>query len=428
MSASISPPDLLRALFNAAVEAALPQSKVAPFLPPPPKGRTVVVGAGKSAAAMAKAVEDAWDGELEGLVVTRYGHSVATERIEVVEAAHPVPDENGARAARRILDRVIPLTADDLVICLISGGGSSLLTLPPAELTLDELSDINRQLLKSGAAISEMNCVRKSLSRISGGRLAAAAFPARVVALLISDVPGDDLATIASGPTVGDTVTAREALQVIEKYAIAIPDRVREYLQLDSNPVLQPDDPRLATVKNSLIATPQQSLEAAAAVAREHGYTPIILGDALEGEAKEVGIVHAGIAQQVILHQQPVSPPCVLLSGGETTVTISGSGGKGGRNSEFLLSLGCALDGLPRVYAIACDTDGIDGNGDNAGAAFAPDTFRRAREKGIDPAEYLHDHRAYDFFAAVDALVVTGPTLTNVNDFRAIAIAPESVA
>ena len=425
MTSRISPSELLSALFDAAVTAALPQHRVAPHLPPKPKGRTVVVGAGKSAAAMAKAVEDAWDGELEGLVVTRYGHRVETDRIEVVEAAHPVPDANGVGAARRIFDLLSPLTADDLVLCLISGGGSALLTLPPQELSLDELAEINRQLLKSGANIAEMNAVRKNLSLSSGGRLAAAAYPARVVALIISDVPGDDLATIASGPTVGDAVTARDALQTIQKYGISVPDRITDYLNRDPNPTIAPNDPRLASTENILIASPQQSLEAAATVAAGCGYTPVILGDSIEGEAKEVGIVHAGIARQVVRYGQPVEPPCVILSGGETTVTISGSGGKGGRCGEFLLSLACALDGLAGVYAIACDTDGIDGSEDNAGAAISPDTLKLGRERGCSAEEYLQAHNAYDFFAAVDGLVVTGPTLTNVNDFRAIAIVPQ---
>ena len=421
MTIPIFPVKLLKTLFDAAVTAAMPQHRLKNFLPPKPKGKTVVVGAGKSAAAMAKAVENSWDDPLEGLVITRYGHRVATEKIEVIEAAHPVPDRQGVQAAQRIFDLVGPLTEDDLVLCLISGGGSSLFTLPPEGLTLDELADVNSQLLRSGASITEMNAVRKNLSRSSGGRLAAAAWPAQVVSLLISDVPGDDLAVIASGPTVGDRVTAQDALKIIEKYGLEVSPKIRDYLNRDPYPVIDPDDPRLEKTENILIAAPPQSLEAAAQVAQEHGYTPLILGDGIQGEAREVGIVHAGIAQQVVRHHQPVAPPCVILSGGETTVTVSGSG-KGGRNSEFLLSLAIALDGLPGVYAIACDTDGIDGSEDNAGASIAPDTLKQARDKGLKASQYLQEHNSYDFFAALDALVVTGPTLTNVNDFRAILI------
>ncbi|MEM8806126.1 MAG: glycerate kinase [Cyanobacteria bacterium P01_G01_bin.38] len=420
--AQISPTELLKALFDAAVQAAMPQYRIAPYLPPKPTGRTVVVGVGKSAAAMAKAVEDAWDGELEGLVITRYGHQVPTAQIEVVEAGHPVPDGNGVQAAQRIFDLVTPLTADDLVLCLISGGGTALFTLPPRELTLDGLADVSVQLLKSGANIAEMNAVRKSLSRSSGGRLAAAAYPARVVSLIISDVPGDDLSVIASGPTVGDTVTAQEALRILKRYGVPVSAEIMAYLAQDPNPVIQPSDPRLQHTQNNLIATPQQSLEAAAQLAQDQGYTPLILGDSIEGEAKDVGIVHGGIAKQVRRHQQPLSPPCVLLSGGETTVTVREKGGKGGRNSEFLLSLAVALDGLSGVYAIACDTDGIDGSEDSAGALITPNTLGQGSEKGLKASQFLEAHDSYRFFAALDALVMTGPTLTNVNDFRAIVI------
>ncbi|MEM9567518.1 MAG: glycerate kinase, partial [Cyanobacteria bacterium P01_E01_bin.34] len=318
----LSPQQLLLHLFDTAVKAALPQHIVPRHLPPEPKGQTVVVGAGKSAAAMAKAVEDNWAGKLTGLVVTRYGHAVETQEIEVVEAGHPVPDMNGVSAAHRILNLVRPLTEDDLVICLISGGGSALFTLPPGDVSLEELADINQQLLNSGAAISEMNAVRKSLSLSSGGRLAAAAYPAKVVSLIISDVPGDDLATIASGPTVGDTVTTQSALHAIRDRNIQISQSVERYLNGDFNPTISPTDPRLSTTQNILIAKPQQSLEAAAREAEMNGYSALILGDSIEGEARDVGIVHAGIAQQVVNHSQPIAPPCVILSGGETTVTL----------------------------------------------------------------------------------------------------------
>lgn len=414
---------LLSALFDSAVEAALPQYCLQPYLPAKPKGKVVVVGMGKSAAAMARAVEDHWDGALEGLVITRYGHQVPTQQIEVVEAAHPVPDQNGLAAAQRILDQVIPLTADDLVLCLISGGGTALFTLPPPELSLEELAQINRQLLKSGATITEMNAVRKNLSRSSGGRLAAAAYPASVVSLIISDVPGDDLATIASGPTVGDTVTAQEARQVLAKYQLTVSPQLSQYLQQNPNPVIRPDDPRLQPNQTHLIATPQQSLEAAAQRAQASGYSPLILSDSIEGEAREVGIVHAGIARQVVLHHQPIAPPCVILSGGETTVTGGGSGdGRGGRNSEFLLSMAIALEGLSGVYGIACDTDGIDGSEDNAGAWISPQTLTQGRAQGLNPNQFLANHDSYSFFSALDTLISPGPTLTNVNDFRAILV------
>ena len=420
----MSPTEILRALFEAAVAAAQPDRRIPEFLPKPPKGKTVVVGAGKSAAAMARAVEQSWDGALAGVVVTRYGHGAATQTIEVLEAAHPVPDARGMAAAERILQTVTPLGEDDLVICLISGGGSALLTLPPEGISLEVLADVNQQLLHSGADIGEMNAVRKNLSRSSGGRLAAAAYPAQVVSLLISDVPGDDLRTIASGPTVGDTATAQDALQIMQKYGLQVPPEVLTYLEQEPNPVIPPNDPRLSTTTNHLIATPQQSLEAAAKLAIPMGYTPLILGNAIEGEACEVGIVQAGIARQVVQHGQPIAPPCIVLSGGETTVTVKGKGGKGGRNSEFLLSLAVALNGLAKVWAIACDTDGIDGSENNAGAIITPAILQQGRDRGLKAVDFLDDHDSYSFFQAVDALVETGPTLTNVNDFRAMLIEP----
>jgi len=420
----MNPEQLLRAMFDAAVARAMPAQCLPPFLPQPPKGRTIVVGAGKAAATMAKALEDHWQGELSGLVVTRYGHHVACKRIEVVEAAHPVPDLAGREAAERILGMVQGLSADDLVLCLISGGGSALLTLPAPGLTLQDKQAINRALLKSGANISEMNCVRKHLSAIKGGRLAAACYPARVVTLTISDVPGDDPAVIASGPTVPDRTTFADARAILEKYRISEPLSVIEHLRAARDETPKPGDPRLARCETYMIAAPQQSLEAAAEIARAAGVTPIILGDSLEGEAREVALVHAGIARQVLRHRQPLPPPCVLLSGGETTVTVRGNG-RGGRNVEFLLALAVALDGEPGVYALAGDTDGVDGTEDNAGAIVTPNTLRRAAALGVDAKARLADNDGYSFFEAIGALVKTGPTLTNVNDFRAILVTGE---
>ncbi len=408
-------------MFDAAVASALPSKCLPVHLPPPPKGRTIVIGAGKASAAMARAVEEHWPGELEGLVVTRYGHRVATDRIEIVEAAHPVPDLAGREAAERILKRVQGLTEDDLVLCLISGGGSSLLTLPAPGLTLQDKQAINRALLASGANITEMNCVRKHLSAIKGGRLAAAAAPAKVVTLTISDVPGDDPAVIASGPTIADRTTFADAVAILHKYRITEPAAVLQHLERAADETPKPGDPRLARCETHMIATPQMALEAAAAVAREAGYTPLILGNALEGESRDVAMVHSGIARQVRGFHQPVKAPCVLLSGGETTVTVRGKG-RGGRNVEFLLALSVALDGLPGVYALAGDTDGIDGAEETAGAIVTPDTLARAAARGVDAKARLADNDGHGFFEALGDTVVTGPTLTNVNDFRAILI------
>ncbi len=419
---SRDPRQLLRQMFDAAVASALPDKCIPPFLPTPPKGRTIVVGAGKASAAMAKSVEDHWTGgPLEGLVVTRYGHRAPTREIEIVEAAHPVPDMAGREAAERILNMVKGLTPDDLVLCLISGGGSSLLALPGEGLTLHDKQAINRALLKCGANITEMNCVRKHLSAIKGGRLAAAAAPARVVTLTISDVPGDDPAVIASGPTVPDATTYADALAILAKYDITEPAAVLEHLHAGRDETPKPGDPRLAHCETHMIAAPQMALEAAAAVARAAGYTPLILGDALEGESRDVALVHAGITRQVLRHGQPVAAPCVLLSGGETTVTIRGSG-RGGRNVEFLLGLAVALDGAPRVHALAGDTDGIDGAEETAGAILTPDSIARAATAGVDAKASLANNDGHGFFEAVGDTVVTGPTLTNVNDFRAILI------
>ncbi|CAN7436777.1 glycerate kinase [Pseudoduganella sp. LjRoot289] len=414
-------PDLLRSMFDAAVAAAQPSLCLPAHLPEPPRGRTLVIGAGKASAEMARVLEQHWPGELTGLVVTRYGYAVPCERIEIAEAAHPVPDENGMAAARRILALVQGLTADDLVICLISGGGSSLLALPDDALDLAAKQDINRALLQSGATISEMNCVRRHLSAIKGGRLAAACHPARVVTLLISDVPGDNPADIASGPTCGDATTCADALAILRRYRIAVPDAVTKLLESGAGESVKPADPRLAGSEIHLITAPQIALEAAAEVARKAGVTPYILGDSIEGEARDVGIVMAGIARQVAMRGQPFKAPCVLLSGGETTVTVRGDG-RGGRNVEFLLSLGVALNGHPGIHAIACDTDGVDGQEEIAGALLAPDTLERSWGKGINPRSSLANNDGHGFFQALGASVVCGPTLTNVNDFRAIYI------
>lgn len=380
-----------------------------------------MVGAGKAAAAMAAAVEANWSGPIEGLVVTRYGHSVPCRYVEVVEAAHPVPDAAGREAARRILDEVKGLGPDDLVLCLLSGGGSALLALPAGGVILENKQAINRALLRSGANIGEMNTVRRHLSAIKGGRLAIAATPAPVLSLMISDVPGDDPSIIASGPTVPDTTTSAQAIAILQKYRIGVPQSVLDHLHSPVAETAKPGDPRFHTVTNLIIATPQDALEAAALVARNAGFRPLILGNALEGEARDVGLVHAGIAKQVAGYGQPAAPPCALISGGETTVTVRGSG-RGGRNAEFLLSLALALDGSVGIAAIAADTDGIDGSEDNAGVFLLPDTLQRAGEAGLNLAAHLADNDAYGVFSRLGDLLVTGPTLTNVNDFRAILI------
>jgi hydroxypyruvate reductase len=424
------PGALLRRLFEAALAAADPATVVPPHLPAPPKGRTLVVGAGKAAGAMAAAVEAHWPGPLSGLVVTRYGHGLPCRRIEVVEAGHPVPDAAGSRAAQHILELVRGLTAEDLVLCLVSGGGSALLALPAPGLTLEDKRAVTRALLTSGATISEMNCLRKHLSAIKGGRLAASAAPARVVSLAISDVPGDDPAVIASGPTVADPTTFADARAILAKYAIEPPPAVSAHLAAARDETPKPGDPRLAHTAYQLIATPQGALEAAAATARAAGVTPVILGDAIEGEAKDVAQVHAAIARQaamerLVVGERALALPLVLLSGGETTVTVRGKG-RGGRNAEFLLALAVALNGTPGIHAIACDTDGIDGTEDNAGAVMGPDSFTRASQAHVSLKAKLAENDAYAAFAALGDLVVTGPTRTNVNDFRAILITPEA--
>jgi hydroxypyruvate reductase len=416
---NVPPPrELLLALFQAAIGAADPARCLPPQLPSPPRGRTLVVGAGKAAAAMARAVEDHWSGALTGLVITRYGHGVPCRRIEVVEAGHPLPDAAGVTAAGRVLALVQECGPDDLVLCLVSGGGSALLSLPAPGVTLDDKQQLTRALLRSGAAIGEINCVRKHLSAIKGGRLALAAAPARVLSLIISDVPGDDPAVIASGPTVADASSSAEALAILERWHIAVPPAVRAWLQRPESETPKPGDPRLAGVQNRLIATSRLALAAAAAHARAAGVEPLVLGDALEGEARELGRAHAALARQ---QGATGARPRVLLSGGETTVSVRGAG-RGGRNTEYLLGLALALGGAPGVWSLAADTDGIDGTENNAGAMATPDTLARAASRGLDPAALLAANDTYGFFAALGDLVVTGPTRTNVNDFRAILI------
>ncbi|CAJ0903529.1 Putative hydroxypyruvate reductase [Ralstonia sp. LMG 32965] len=419
-----SPRALLHGLFDTAVAAVSAAQCLPAFLPEPPRGRTIVIGAGKGAAAMAEAVEQHWKGELSGLVVTRYEHGRAPGtqgRIEVVEASHPVPDAAGQRAAQRMVGLLEGLTEDDLVLCLISGGGSALLAAPAEGLTLADKQSVNRALLKSGASIGEMNCVRKHLSSIKGGRLALACAPARVETLLISDIPGDDPTLIASGPTLPDATTCADALAVIDKYGIDVPEAVRRHLESGAGETPKPGDARFEGHRSHVIATAQHALEAAAAQARALGYEAHILSDSIEGEARDVAEVHAGIVRQIVARNQPFTKPCVILSGGETTVTVRGNG-RGGRNAEFLLALSVALDGLPGVHAIACDTDGIDGSEDNAGAILTPDSLTRAEALGLKPKQLLDNNDGYGFFDALGDLIVTGPTRTNVNDFRAILI------
>jgi len=414
---------LLTSLFQVAVQAASAEWVLPPYLPaPPPTGHTVVVGAGKAAAAMARAVEDHWPGQISGLVITRRGHAVPTRTIEVVEAGHPRPDRTGMLAAGRLLKLVNGLGADDLVLCLISGGGSSLLTRPAPGLSLEDKRTVTEALLRCGAPIAEINCVRKHLSAIKGGRLAAAAAPTPVLSLVISDVPGDDPSVIASGPTVADPTTRDQALAVIDRYGLSAPESVRRWLDSPESETPKPGDPAVAASAVRIMASAQDALEAAADAARQAGITPVILGNAIEGEAKEVAKVMAAIALQAAEHGQPAAAPCVLLSGGETTVTLTGKGGRGGRNCEFALALALALNGHPRIQAIACDTDGIDGTEDNAGALIRPSTLFRAASRHLDAAAMLAAHDSYSFFQRLGDLVTTGPTLTNVNDFRAILV------
>lgn len=413
---------LLNRMFRAAVDSAQPGNNIAHYLPQRPSGRTIVIGAGKASAAMAKAVEQVWTTGLSGLIITPHGEHPACSQIEIVQASHPVPDVAGIEAAQRILNMMSNLNEDDLVLSLISGGGSSLLTLPGQGISLDDKQRINSALLKSGAAIDEMNCVRKCLSAVKGGRLAAAAYPAKVVTLAISDVPGDDPSVIASGPTVLNNSTREQAQAIINRYKISLPDNVHALLNSDAASTPNANDIRMANLETKVICKPQQSLEAAAIVAKQAGLHPVILGDAIEGEAREVGKVMASIAKQVDKHNQPIKKPAVLISGGETTVTVRTKGGRGGRNAEFLLGFAEASNGWANFYALAADTDGIDGTENNAGVVWSPEVAGKAAELNLKPSTYLDNNDAWSFFNAVDALVTTGPTNTNVNDFRAIII------
>ena len=429
------PRGFLLALFNAAVAQALPGAGTAAFLPKPPTGRTLVLGAGKAGGSMAAAVDALWPkgAPMSGLVVTRYdyvppAYKANPGRIEVVEAAHPVPDEAGRRAAKRIAELTKGLTQDDLVLCLMSGGASSLLAMPADGITLEEKQAINKALLKSGAAIDEMNCVRKHLSAIKGGRLAAMCAPAQVVTLLISDVPGDAPEVIGSGPTVPDSTTCADALRILARYGIEISAAARNGLDSGAFETPKPGDALFAGHQVHMIATPQQSLEAAAALARQAGIGVHVLSDEMEGESREVGKVHAAMARYVARHGQPFAKPCVILSGGETTVTVRSKGdgpralGKGGRATEFLLGCAIALQGEPGVHVLACDTDGIDGVEDNAGAIVTPSTLARAIGMGLKAQDFLDRNDAYRFFEPLGDLVAPGPTFTNVNDFRAVLI------
>ncbi len=418
---SAAPRELLRRMFDAAVAAAQPALCLPAHLPRPPAGRVLVVGAGKASAEMARVLEDHWHGPLSGLVVTRYGHAVACRQIEIVEAAHPVPDAAGQVAAQRMLSMASALGPDDLLLCLLSGGGSALLPLPLPGLSLADKQAVSRTLLACGASISEINCLRRHLSAIKGGRLAAACHPAPLLTLAISDVPGDDPADIASGPTAGDPSSCADALAIVRRHALALAPTVRALLESGAGESIKPGDPRLAAARFRLIATPHSALQAAAAVARAAGVTPLILGDNIEGEAREVARCMAGVALSSARHGQPQRAPCVLLSGGETTVTVRGRG-CGGRNVEFLLALALALGQHPRIWALAADTDGIDGAAAVAGAFVGPDTLSRSARHGLDAAASLADNDAHGFFAALGDQLITGPTLTNVNDFRAILL------
>ena len=422
----IRPRELLEKMFTAAIDAAQPAHCLPRHLPAKPEGRIIVLGAGKASAAMAKVVEQHWDdSDITGLVVTRHGYEVPCKKIEIVQAAHPVPDEIGLDTAKRMMSMVEGLTQKDLVLCLISGGGSALLPLPIEGLTLADKQQLNKTLLASGATISEINCVRRHLSAIKGGRLAAACHPARVVTLLISDVPGDNPMDIASGPTLPDTTTCSDALAILKRYKIKIPQAALTALQNGKAESIKPSDPRLQGASFRMIATPQKSLEAAARVAERFGIRSYILGSSLEAEARELGKITAGMALQVARHRQPFMPPCIILSGGETTVTVKGKG-RGGRNVEFLLSLAIGLQGHPGIFAMAADTDGIDGTEEIAGAFVMPNTLQRAYGLGFMPMETLENNDAHTLFSKLGDNIITGPTRTNVNDFRAVLVTSEA--
>ena len=416
----VDPPEFLRQIFDAAVAAAHPRQTLAAHLPAERNGRLIVIGAGKAAAAMAEVVEQAWSGEVSGLVVTRYGHGANCRRVEVLEAAHPVPDAAGEQAARRVLERVSGLSEQDRVICLLSGGGSALLALPGAGIALADKQAINRALLCSGAAIGEINCVRKHLSAIKGGRLAQACWPASLYTYAISDVPGDDPAVIASGPTVADPSTCADALAILHRYAIEVPPAVLAWLHDARAETPKPGDPHLARSHFQLIASPRLALQAAAAYARQAGIATLLLGE-LDGEARELARRHAELVRQIRREGRPLAAPCLILSGGETTVAVRGAG-RGGRNSEYLLALADSLRSEEGIHALAADTDGIDGSEDNAGAWLTPDSCARAAALGLDAGHYLADNDAYGYFAALGQLLITGPTRTNVNDLRAILL------
>lgn len=417
----MDPKPFLVSIFEAAVAAADPERTIRDHLPERPKGRTVVIGAGKGAAQMAAVFEKVWDGPVEGLVVTRYGYGAATKRIEVIEAAHPVPDAAGLEAGQRLLRLVEGLNEDDLVVALVCGGGSALLPAPAGSLTLADEIAVNEALLASGAPISVMNAIRKHVSAIKGGRLAAAAHPARVVSLIVSDIPGDNPALVASGPTVPDAASRADALKAVQTYGIDLPERVMAHLNSAEADAPRPDDERFARNEVKLIASAAVSLEAAAAEAKRQGIEAVILSDSIEGEAREVGSVHAAIAREIATRNRPFRKPVLLLSGGETTVTLRAKG-KGGRNTEFLLSFALGIDGFDGIHALAADTDGIDGSQDNAGAFCDGETVRRMRAAGLDARALLAANDAWTAFDAVDDLFVPGPTGTNVNDLRAILV------
>ena len=419
-----NPKDFLRSLFDASVAAANPMLCVPPFLPKAPRGKTVVIGAGKASAAMARAVEDNWEENLSGIVVTRYGFSVPCKRIEIIEASHPVPDAAGQAAAARIVQLCKSLGSDDLCIAVISGGASAVLTYPAFGITLENKQELNRLLLRSGANIVEINCIRKHLSEIKGGRLAQSIAPAKVVTLLISDVPGDIPGVIGSGPTVPDDTTFADALALIKKYSINPPKVIMEHLLKGENETPTVGDPIFDNTEMFMVGKPQASIDAAANIAKAAGVRPIVLGDDIEGEARDVAQKHAEMALNIIETHENSNGPCVILSGGETTVSIKGKGGRGGPNGEYALAMALTLKGNKHVYALSCDTDGIDGSEDNAGAMISPDTLERGKIISLDAELFLEHNYSYGFFEKAGGLVMTGPTFTNVNDFRAILILP----